>query len=417
MLKAGAAEVEITPPAGTPITGFVLRDPVSVGVHDPLCAGAIFMENGETRVLILSCDVLGFTRSFVEQLRLEISRKLLLSGARIMICATHNHAGPATMQLENCGSVARRWMSTLRSKLVELACRATENLQPVTSSYGEITVSGLTWNRRKSSGPVDDTLHLLRFDSQNGKPLASLVSFACHPICSGYYNRRISADFPGVIRKILREDTGSSVLFVNGACADINPSFMQSVPDQECFEGVRKTGERLATAAKEVWPKLQPVEIPSLRVRRRVLGLPLLAPPSISQLQQTLKQPDLALSPPEQMAMKQWAEKMLRAHQRGDMRRQVLAEVQVFHLGNLRLIGISSEIFAEHGLKIKQIQGGGTIVFGYTNGNIGYVPTREAYAAGGYEVESAYKYYGCPAALAPEAEEMLLQAAVELSRR
>ena len=52
------------------------------------------------------------------------------------------------------------------------------------------------------------------------------------------------------------------------------------------------------------------------------------------------------------------------------------------------------------------------MVLGYANGDIGYIPTQPAYAQGGYEVEDAYKYYGYPAALAPQAGDLVLQGAV-----
>ena len=39
---------------------------------------------------------------------------------------------------------------------------------------------------------------------------------------------------------------------------------------------------------------------------------------------------------------------------------------------------------------------------GYTNGDVGYIPTVAAYAEGGYEVETAHFHYCLPAAVAPD---------------
>ena len=35
-----------------------------------------------------------------------------------------------------------------------------------------------------------------------------------------------------------------------------------------------------------------------------------------------------------------------------------------------------------------------TVALGYSNGLLGYVPTADAYALGGYEVNDAYRYFG-----------------------
>ena len=46
----------------------------------------------------------------------------------------------------------------------------------------------------------------------------------------------------------------------------------------------------------------------------------------------------------------------------------------------------------------------------------GYIPPRDAYPAGGYEVAEAHRYYGLPAAFAPGSAETLASAVVECGR-
>jgi len=47
------------------------------------------------------------------------------------------------------------------------------------------------------------------------------------------------------------------------------------------------------------------------------------------------------------------------------------------------------------------------LVCGYAGGTVGYIPSEEAFSQGGYEVESAYRYYGAPAALSPDTEKRI----------
>jgi neutral ceramidase len=57
MLKAGTAQVNITPPLGTDLVGqWVARK--SVGVNDELFANALVLDDEKTRIAFVSCDVL-----------------------------------------------------------------------------------------------------------------------------------------------------------------------------------------------------------------------------------------------------------------------------------------------------------------------------------------------------------------------
>jgi len=92
----------------------------------------------------------------------------------------------------------------------------------------------------------------------------------------------------------------------------------------------------------------------------------------------------------------------------------VSAPVCALACGGFAMVGLPGEVFVELGMQIRSRSPFPvTLVVGYANGDIGYVPTRSAYPEGGYEVEHAYRYYGFPAPLAPEAGEMMVEAGVE----
>ena len=84
-----------------------------------------------------------------------------------------------------------------------------------------------------------------------------------------------------------------------------------------------------------------------------------------------------------------------------------------FRWGDILLVGLPGEPFVELGQEIKRRAARETIVLGYSNGCPGYVPHRSAYAEGGYEVLHAHKVYGAPSAFAPEAGELLTEAALQ----
>jgi hypothetical protein len=126
-----------------------------------------------------------------------------------------------------------------------------------------------------------------------------------------------------------------------------------------------------------------------------------------------------------QWAMVHWTERMFEAMQDHDLTPTVEAEIQVIQIGDLMLIGVPGEYFVELGLQIKEgIHKIDTdkssvrqaMLCGFTNGNVGYIPARRAYPNGGYEINDAYRYYGYPAAIAPEGGEQIVASAVEIAR-
>lgn len=86
------------------------------------------------------------------------------------------------------------------------------------------------------------------------------------------------------------------------------------------------------------------------------------------------------------------------------------AEVQALSIGNISIVGVPAEYFVEHGLRIKEkTWPRHTLVASCTNGMVGYVPTRDAFARGGYETT-----FAGTSRLAPEASDILADVAVEI---
>ena len=68
-LSAGTATAIITPPVGTWLEGYGGKDHGSVGVHDELYAHALVVDDGDTTVGLVSCDLLGVDRRLVMEAR------------------------------------------------------------------------------------------------------------------------------------------------------------------------------------------------------------------------------------------------------------------------------------------------------------------------------------------------------------
>lgn len=441
-LRAAAVEAVIPSQPGLDLAGFVARENPSLGKHDEIYARALALEVGAHLMLLLQADTLGFDAQVVVSLRSAIAEQLAVGLPRqtclsVMVAATHTHSAPASMPLRNCGAVNEAWLRQACTTLVETALAAARQLQPARLGIGSGTVNGVAFNRRtpgRTQGqvtlddaglmpePIDPALGVLRVETPAGSPLACMVNFTCHPVILGDGNRDISADYPGVAAQQLKRRLGAVTLFTNGAAGDVNPVRRGSQADVEYLAGA------VIAEAERIWETTQAVATTRLRAAAQMLTLPLLpAPPreeliaAISRFREeyeSARQSGHGAQMRVADAYRQWAEEILGASAE-DFYSDL--EIQALRLGDAAIIAVPGELFVELGLEIKRrlAQQGisPTFIFGYTNGNIGYIPTRSAYPLGGYEVETAHRFYGRPSCAAPEAGEMIVERAVALATK
>jgi neutral ceramidase len=419
ILRAGAAQVDITPAPGIPLTGFILRQGSSTGIHDRLFAKALALEADGQQAVLIACDLLALDFPFVSSVRSSIHLATGIPEENIMITCTHTHSGPATTFLRDCGEVDVTYLESLRLWVVGAVQESISNLCQVKMGVGRGHYDVGVRNRRQPEASTDTDLGVVCFRDDSGQLQAILVNYTCHPVCMDYTNRLISADYPGYLANILQEQTHAVVLFTNGAAGDINPERVGS------FTFAEDLGRGLAEETLRVLKTLEFRDEADLSITGMTLDLPLTPPPTSVELNQSISAyrhklmeaeaaGDVLLSKLHK-AMLGWAEDTLLGTLRGNLPMVVAVELQLICLGDVALVGIPGEMFCELGKEIKNwTSRHQVLVLGYTNNDIGYIPTREAYALGGYEINDAFKYYGYPAALAPEAGRLVQQSTFRL---
>src|SRR5690606_38038142 len=91
---AGQATGDITPPIGTPLTGFAARGlHSSTGVYHPLRCVATALGDGTHDVLILAAELISF-EGIEADVRAQVSQLTGLPDAAIILCGSHTHCGP-----------------------------------------------------------------------------------------------------------------------------------------------------------------------------------------------------------------------------------------------------------------------------------------------------------------------------------
>lgn len=413
MLKAGFSKVCISPPKGAPLAGFAAREGVSEGVHDDLYARALVLSNEKSAFALVSVDLLALPSEFVKRVRLGIESKTGLSADAVMIASTHTHAGPVTITtfFNPEESVDATYMNNLAESVEQSVSSAWRNRFPAKVGVGAARVDGVGVNRRSpDQRPIDEQVGIIKVDDLNGRACAVLINYACHPTVLGPDNLLVTGDFPNfAIEEIERSvGNGGFAMFVNGTQGNISMghsselSAIGVITPGRTFERAAELGHSLAKATLVALPNIVTNDAPTLSSLTVPVNLPLKNYPPIDEAVRSLRDADELLTrliaegaPPEEV-MPAKTQRLYAsitnfyARETRDLTNGYLPiELQGFRVANAAFVAIPGEVFVEIGLALKQQLPHPTFIFGIANGYVGYIPTREAYETGGYEVVSS----------------------------
>jgi hypothetical protein len=185
--------------------------------------------------------------------------------------------------------------------------------------------------------------------------------------------KRVSPDYPGeMVLELQRRHPDTNVLFLQGACGNINPPTMDRSP-----ANARRYASRLTKLVDEALGDLRPVENGELALQWKTIELPVR---SIAG--------DLEAKPLE-------------------------TRIGAARIGNAALVFLPGEPFVEIALAIREASPWpSTMVVGYSEDYIGYIPTDRAFENGGYEVRP-----GRWSRVARGSETIVTQAAIGLLRK
>jgi hypothetical protein len=388
-------------------------------------ASALYLSDGDCELLILACDLIGFHHDNVAALRRGIEARTGVPAAHVLVGCSHTHAGPATPCLKYLGQTDPAYFGGLLEALVATAGTARERALPARAGWARTDLRvGINRRQRRAGGiviGVNDEGHtgpyvdVLVVDAQDGVPLARLFSHAAHAVALGGDNTLISADWPGAARRGIEAGApGAMALFLQGCCGNLN-----------CRDhgdaGVESQGRAVATAVAAAVGKVVLSERVSLAAALVPLALPLAEPPPLEQARMMVEGARVKLAELPATANRgvrwmaegavEWSTDLLHLAEQGVRGQTVPFAVQALRVGSGAIVGLPGEVFVEYALNLDRASPfQPTLVAGYANGNVGYIPTAAAYPEGGYEVSDAIRYYGATMPL-PECEALILAAA------
>jgi hypothetical protein len=262
---ARAAHCDVTPrDRPVRLAGYASRQtPVST-ILDNIEIAALLLEGGGRRCLILSFDLMIVGRELADLIQSRL-HPLGFRTDEVMMLASHTHCAPAT------DSACAR-LGTPDPQFIRDATDAVETLvrrilrDPPREIGLEVFRGNLdhSVNRRRywpfptydrtqglqwasvtfspyPAGLRDEQATVILIRAADGRtPLAAFSHYACHPT-SVSPPEAISADYPGAIRRLLRERFGDiPCLFAPGFCGDITPRLVPAEQRQTLGERIAK---------------------------------------------------------------------------------------------------------------------------------------------------------------------------------
>jgi neutral ceramidase len=337
-------------------------------VRLPLKARVLVLKSGTEQVAIVAVDLLTINDTSVfgwDNFKQGMADAV--PAKNIIVCCTHTHCAPESVALSGLylTPVYQNWLKQVQLNIKEAINTASAEAKACNVSVATSKLDGYTMQRRIKTPkgivmsdamqpiapailnlpPVDRRVTSIHLHDNQGKGIATIVHAICHPVhemCLPH----ISSEFPGEMCIELERSAGQGMaLFLNGAAGDTNPPTVSMGP-----EYARKHGQALAKTVQNAEHKL-------------------LFDASAFTM----------ASGKTQLSIREGSDM--------DNELDALARLNAIRLGPLAIVFLPGEPFVETAFEIeKNSPFEHTVVVGYSENNIGYLPTEEAFEQGGYEV-------------------------------
>lgn len=380
--RASVVKINITPSTPKQLLGYGAR--LSTGVHDSIYHRIVVLDDGVTQFYVVSSELCLVSPSEYDHVAALLKKKLDIDPANFWWTVTHTHSTPEVgapglaevfMGDRYKHDIDTAYTSFIENSIVDGIVEARKKLVPARMGVGwgfsqaninrrAIDIHGKSTIGLNPDGAVDRRIGLIRIDKHDGSPLALIANYAIHGTVMGGEFTEISGDVQGNVAEYVEQQTGAPLLFINGAAGNMAPIYsVYPDPKSGHLDQFRVLlGERILDANKNIIPMTDSVKLftGALTIqspRKNGLGWP-------SYLADY-------------------------SHESRNGVKMVKLPVRFLRINNdVAIWAAPLELFCEISNEIRDKSPFPfTFYYGYTNGWLGYLPAREAWKHGGYEVD------------------------------
>lgn len=375
--RAAAVKVDITPDTSQWLMGYNARK--SSGVHDRIYHRILAMDDGETQFYLVASDLCLFSPAVYDEVASTLRKEMGIEPQSLWWSVTHSHSTPEvgapgmyrTLLGRSDHEFDTDYARRVADSLVDGVRKAKADLSPARIAIGA-GMSMANINRRAKEvsgrvslglnpeGPADRRIGVIRLEKPDGSPLAVIANYAMHGTVLGPPNLAVSGDGPGTAAAYVERKLGVPVLYVNGAAGNLAPIYTVC-PDPQSGH-LSQFGALLGD--------------PVLAALRRM---------PVGDSDVTLLAGEKILETPRKEGL-EWPEE-LSAYTRSGL---VRLPIRFLTIKDTLIWAAPVELFCEISNTVRdRSQFTNTFFFGYTNGWFGYLPTKAAFAEGGYEPKTS----------------------------
>lgn len=423
-LMAGAATSNITPPLGSEVVGGFLPYPCT-HIHDELHARCLVLDDGQTKLALVICDLLGMHRSLCVAARELVEKETGIPAANVLISGTHTHSAANAI-----GGPVRFYTSDLEltdyqkfvaRRIADGVRRAITLLRPAEIAFSTVSIPEHVHIRRwflqpdkmppnpfgkidkvkmnpgagnpaliEPAGEPDPIVSFIALREPGGRMISVYSAYSLHYV-GGVKDADISADYYGMYCEALKrlqaggtEDPPFVALMANGTSGDANNiNFRNPQPRKKPYEQMRYVAEDIAAKvnaalSKVTWQSSAPL---AARYRELPISWRKIGPELIAWAKDTeAKTPRIQGKADLPLAYAGRVQRLAQASP------ETKAPVQIFRIGDICIGTTPTETFAETGVEFrKRSPFAKSFMVELANGYYGYMPTPRHFELGGYE--------------------------------
>lgn len=257
------------------------------GVHDKLWARTMIIDDGTSRIAIVSLDAIGFFHDQVIDVRKNLSSELKIDYC--MIASTHVHEAPDLMGIWGKSpfksGVNKEYYDFVISQTVKSVENAVNDLERVSLHFAKDENSALPLVKDTREPIVHDPgMYIIQAKRTDGTTKGTLISWANHPETLWSDNLLLTSDFPHYFREGVESQLGGTCVYVNGAIGGLittHPSLSIIHPEtgkeikSASFEKAEAQGLILTNIAVEsIQNSTDSIDVGSISLMAKTFTLP-----------------------------------------------------------------------------------------------------------------------------------------------